>query len=126
MDIRTYQFTKKVIFHETYRTNIPEEIKGIVRWIRNKGFILQSINNPQIISYSKEVMEGSYTVRLAYDLGEKKSQILLVDILKNKWTNWKIEWWFRLDEVKDNWIGKGTDLEELKQKITDYLKNFII
>lgn len=122
MDIRTYRFTKKTFFHETKKTNVPEEIKDIVEWIKDRGFILQSINNPQTISYSKEVMEGSYVVELDYDLGEEKCQFLIVKIIKNKWTNWQIEWWFMLDEIEDNWLGKGNNLEELKEKITDYLK----
>lgn len=68
-------------------------------------------------------MAGSYVIELVYDLGEKQYQFLIVKILKNKWTNWKIEWWFMLDEVEDNWLGKGNDLEELKQKIIDYFSS---
>lgn len=68
-------------------------------------------------------MAGSYVIELVYDLGEKQCQFLIVKILKNKWTNWKIEWWFMLDEVEDNWLGKGNDLEELKQKIIDYFSS---
>lgn len=29
MDIHTYRFTKNILFHETHKTNIPEEIKYV-------------------------------------------------------------------------------------------------
>lgn len=123
MDIHTYFFTKETLFHETSKTNIPEELKDIVEWLKRKGFILESIENPQTKPFSKEIIEGSYSVDLAYDLGEKQKQFLLVNILKNQWVNWKTEWWLTLGEVENEWIGKGNDFEELKQKVTSYFNN---
>lgn len=120
MDIDTYLFVIKTLMKETRRTNTPKEIEEIVLWLKSKGFIMRFLDNPQT-NYKKEVMEGSYSVNLAYDLGEKRRQILECTILKNQWTNWKIEWWLRLDEIENNWIGKGNDLQELKEKVIKYL-----
>jgi hypothetical protein len=40
MDIHTYLFSKNTLYRTTAMTNIPEEVKEIVQYFKNKGFIL--------------------------------------------------------------------------------------
>lgn len=126
MDIHTYLFSKNTLYRETDMINIPEEVRETVHNFKNRGFILYGVENPQTKAFSREIMAGSYVIKFAYDLGEERLQILKLDILKNQWTKWKTEWWLMLDEVKDHWIGKGNDFNELLEKTDEFFNKIKI
>lgn len=120
MDSKTYEFCKNSLYREITNNNMPNEIKEEIKLIKNKGFKIKHLENPQLDS-CKNVMDGSYVIELYYDFGKEIKKFLLVTILKNIWTSWKTEWWIRLDEVNFKLI-KGNDFEVLMKTIDAMLE----
>lgn len=121
MDAATYKFSKALYKKEDTRSiPVPEEIADIVKYLRRKNFYLYHKENPQRDFY-KEIMPGSYFINMAYDFGEEFRKFVLVKIVKNKWTNFKIDYSCVLDEY--NYEIKETDnVEELKQIVDEMIE----
>lgn len=122
MDISTYNFNKNTLYKETMNKNIPKELTEVINELKGKGFILKGVENPQIDFYSKVTYDNSFYVELFYDFGEKYKTFLLITILKNQWTDYKIEWWIKLDEVMFKTI-KGNSFQELSDHVNNLISN---
>lgn len=103
MDNATYNFVKNVFLKETQKGVIPDELKEITSWLKSKKFIN---------TYRNKYENGGYGLDFIYDFGEEIMTMLDVSIIRNKSTNYKIEWMVRLDEPEYK-TQKGNDIQEL-------------
>ncbi|WP_307993065.1 hypothetical protein [uncultured Clostridium sp.] len=103
MDNATYKFVKNIFLKENQKGVIPEELKEITSWLKNKKFIN---------TYRNKYENDGYGLDFKYDFGEEIMAILDVSIIKNKDTKYKIEWMARLDEPGYK-TQKGNDIQEL-------------
>lgn len=103
MDNATYNFVKNVFLKETQKGVIPDELKEITSWLKSKKFIN---------TYRNKYENEGYGLDFIYDFGEEIMTMLDVSIIRNKSTNYKIEWMVRLDEPEYK-TQKGNDIQEL-------------
>lgn len=103
MDNATYNFVKNVFLKETQKGVIPDELKEITSWLKSKKFIN---------TYRNKYENEGYGLDFIYDFGEEIMTMLNVSIIRNKSTNYKIEWMVRLDEPEYK-TQKGNDIQEL-------------
>lgn len=65
-----------------------------------------------INTYRNKYENEGYGLDFIYDFGEEIMTMLNVSIIRNKSTNYKIEWMVRLDEPEYK-TQKGNDIQEL-------------
>lgn len=108
MDNATYNFVKNTFLKETQKSVIPQELKEITSFLKSKNFI-----NTHINKYEND----GYGLDFIYDVGEEIITMLDVSIIKNQYTNYKIEWTVRLDEPGYE-TQRGNDIQELVTAIS--------
>jgi hypothetical protein len=120
MDWCTYKFNK-LLYKE--QTNVLkrdiEEIKYIVKWLKEKGFVIYNFEKPMTVAYERNtIIPNSFFVEFSYDVGPKLMQFITVSICNNerdygKNTHWSV----LLEDGFYKTLGKGEDFEILKSLI---------